>query len=731
MPLAPEEIEEIREILGREPTVEELAMFEAQWSEHCSYKSSKFYLRLLPTTGKDVLIGPGRDAPAVRIFNDYVVVFKIESHNHPSAIDPYNGAATGVGGIVRDILTLGARPIALLDLLFLGDPGDPHANWLIRNIVKGISDYGNRIGVPVVAGVTWFDKSFNRQPLVNIACVGIAKIKNLINGKPSPGDLILIVGNSTGRDGILGSSFASKPLNSASDDDIAAIQVGNPLIEKLLIDAIVELAEKGLVKYVKDLGGGGLATAISELTADHGLGAEILLDKLHTNDQSLTPMELLVSESQERMLLVVSEDNANEVNQVLNKYELQYSAIGYLDNSGTIKVLYKGKLVANLPAKELARPRIKVRDISIPDEVKILSKEVRVPEPNDLSKAFYDVMTSPNVVSKKWIYEQYDYEVGVRTVIKPGHGDAAVLRLLTDGYQGIAVKGDGNPRYTYIDPFRGAANVVAESFRNLIAVGSKPIAIVDEINAGNPEKPTHYWYFTQMVKGIAWMAHELRLPVVGGKVSFYNEDLSTGKQVKPTATIVGVGFIDDVRRSMTIGFKNAGDAIIIIGTTYPELGGSEYLYRHYGLEYGEVPVPRPLSEHMNGAFVNKLISLGIASAVHDIDIGGLAVAISEMSIQSLRGVIVDLSKVPTRGCNRFDEIMFSETQARYLVEVSEENIGKVLELADAYGIDIGIIGKVTNNNDIVFTYAGNELLRVNVNKLAQLYEDTLNFLIEG
>jgi len=729
VPLTPEEVGEIVEILGREPTAEELAMFEAQWSEHCSYKSSRYYLKLLPTTGRDVLIGPGRDAPAVKVFNDYAVVFKIESHNHPSAVDPYNGAATGVGGIVRDILTLGARPIALLDLLFLGDPKDPHANWLIRNIVKGISDYGNRIGVPVVAGTTWFDSSFNKQPLVNVACVGIVKVRNIINGEPSPGDLILVVGNSTGRDGVLGSSFASKPLEDSSD--LSAVQVGNPLIEKLLIDSIVELSELGLVKYVKDLGGGGLATAISELTADYGLGAEIWLDNLHVREDSLTPLELLVSESQERMLLVVSEGRVNDVTEVLGKYGLQHSVIGYLNNSGIIKVLYRGRLVANVPAKELARPRTRVRDVSVPDEVRVINNEVRVPEPTDLVKAFYEVMTSPNVVSKRWIYEQYDHEVGVRTVIKPGYGDSAVLRLLTDGYEGIAVKGDGNPRYTYIDPFKGAANAVAECFRNLIAVGSRPIALVDEVNAGNPEKPTHYWYFTQMVKGIAWMAYELRLPVVGGKVSFYNEDLSTGRSIKPTATIVGVGVLDDVRRSTTIDLKEVGDVVIAVGITYPELGGSEYLHRYYGLECGEVPTPRPVSEYVNGTFVSRLINLGIARAVHDIDVGGLAVAISEMSVSSLKGVVIDLSKVPVRGCSRFDEVMFSETQARYLIEVGEEDLSKVIELANAYGVDVGVIGKVVNGDDLIFTYGGRELLKVSVSKLSQLYESTLASLIEG
>jgi phosphoribosylformylglycinamidine synthase len=691
VPLTPEEVEEIRRILGREPTPEELAMFEAQWSEHCSYKSSRLLLKLLPTSGSRVIVGPGRDAPAVEVFPGVAVVFKIESHNHPSAVDPYNGAATGIGGIVRDILTLGARPIALLDLLYLGEPSDPHASWIARGVVKGISDYGNRIGVPTVAGDTWFDRSFNRQPLVNVACVGLARVEELVGERPRPGDLIVIVGNPTGRDGLLGSSFASRPLGEDVDRDIGAVQVADPLTEKLLIDSLAELVRRRLVRYIKDLGGGGLTTAVSEVAAEFDLGAELDLDRLHLRAE-LTPLEILVSESQERMMVVVEPGRLREVEGVLEKYDLQYSVVGVFTDSGRIVARFRGRVVADVPSRELARPRGIRRGSRPPAEALVgLTPVVDLPEVS-LPDAILRVLSSPNVSSKRWIYEQYDHEVGARTVVKPGYADAAVLKLDAGDRRGIAVKGDANPRYTYLDPFNGAANSVAECFRNLVAVGASPVAIVDELNAGNPEKPEQFWYFEMMLKGLAWMAGELGLPVVGGKVSFYNED-HLGRQVKPTTTIVGVGVLEDVSRVTTADFKEVGSAVVVVGTTFPELGGSEYLYRVHGLELGEIPRPRPASELRNSSLVLELARRDLALAVHDVGLGGLGAALAEMSVLGGVGVEVDLERVPCRGCLRVDEVVFSETQARYVIEVGAEGVEEVLRLARQVGVEVSVIGR--------------------------------------
>ncbi len=731
MALSSEELDEIRTALGREPTNAELFMFEAQWSEHCSYKSSKHYLRLLPSSGEGVLIGPGRDAAAVKVFRDYAVILKIESHNHPSAVDPYNGASTGVGGVVRDVLTLGARPIALLDLLFFGSPEDGHARWLIGGVVRGISDYGNRIGVPVVAGMTWFDRSYGKYPLVNVACIGVIAASKIVNDKPKENDYVVIVGNTTGRDGLLGSSFASKSLDLQGDVDyLPAIQVGNPLVEKLIIDFLVEAADLGIVKHVKDLGGGGLATALAELTSNYGLGAYIKLEQLHVREPDLRPEEILVSESQERMLLVVSSDNFQKLKVLLDKYGLQYSVIGHLDGSGIIKIYYRDDLIASLPADTLAKPRIKFREVEVPaHHIRLHNDDsIRLPEVG-LGDALLKLLSSPNIASKEWIYSQYDYEVGIRTVVKPGLGDAAVLRLIdVDDGLGIAVKGDGNPRYVFLNPFRGAANSVAECYRNLISVGSKPIAIVDELNAGNPEKPTHYWYFTEMVKGISWCAQELKLPVVGGKVSFYNEDLSSDIMVKPVATIVGVGVIDDIKKSMTFDLKDYGNYLLVVGTTYPELGGSEFLHTCLGLELGEVPLPRPSTEVSNGGYVSKLVGLGYAKAVHDIDIGGLAVAVAEMCINGMKGVRIDLKRVPSRGCSRVEELLFSETQARYLIEVGRDRIDDVLELASLYRADVGVIGEV-GGSDLIFTWGEFEAVNVSVNELRRTYTNSLELLL--
>ena len=730
MPLTKDEVKEIRRILGREPRPEELAMFEAQWSEHCSYKSSRLLLKLLPTRAPYVLVGPGKDAPAVEVFPGVAVVFKIESHNHPSAVDPYDGAATGVGGIIRDILTLGASPIALLDMLYMGEPRDQHASWLIRGIVKGISNYGNSVGVPTVAGDTWFGGSFNRQPLVNVACVGIVSVDKLVLEGPSPGDVIIIAGNATGRDGILGSSFASRPLAKDADKDIAAVQVGDPLTEKQLIEAIRELTERKLVKYIKDLGGGGLTTAVCETASDFGVGAEVYLDKVHTREEGLTALELLVSESQERMLLVTDEGRLEEVVKVLKHYGVSYSIVGKFNSSGRIKAYFKGRVVADVPAKELARPRAVKRPSAPPPTALKGLKRVEVPELESIEDAIIAITSSPNVASKKWIFEQYDHEVGVRTVVKPGSGDAAVLRLLDGSVRGIAVKGDANPRYTSLDPFRGAANSVAECYRNLAAVGSKPLAIVDELNAGNPEKPEHYWFFEQMVKGVAWMADELELPVVGGKVSFYNEDEVTGTQVKPTATIVGVGSVEDVSKAVTMEFKEEGSKVLIAGITFPEIGASEYLWRVHGLEEGEVPQPRPSREKRTARFIQSIIRDSLVRAVHDVGVGGIAAALTEMSVTSGLGFTVDLAKVPVRGITRVDEVLFSETQARYLIEVPEELVSKVVNRAEEEGVEVAVIGEVTDGTEVKFTKSGNVIASLDLSMLKDAYFNTLRKFLE-
>ncbi|MEM1873638.1 MAG: phosphoribosylformylglycinamidine synthase subunit PurL [Acidilobaceae archaeon] len=722
MTLSSAEIDEIKRILGREPTLEELAMFEAQWSEHCSYKSSRLLLRLLPTEGKHVVIGPGRDAPAVEVFPGILVAFKIESHNHPSAVDPYNGAATGVGGVVRDILTLGAEPVAILDLLYLGDPRDEHASRLIKGIVRGASDYGRGIGVPTVAGDSFFDPIFNKQPLVNVGCVGVLPKSRLLTGAPRAGDAIMVIGRPTGRDGVLGSSFASKPLEEEAGEQSSVVPTGDPRVEKLLIEAVLQLSSRGLVRYVKDLGGGGLTTAVSETAAEHSLGATIYLDRLHAV-KGMTPLELLVSETQERMMLVVEPSKIAEVSKTLESLGLSYSVIGYFDDSGRVRAYYEGRLVADVPARELAKPRAIKRESRPPLEALKGLTPPRLPEePRDLSEALLKVLSSPNVASKRWIFELYDSDVGGRTVLKPGYGDAAVIRLPYDGGRGLAVKGDANPRYTSLDPFSGAANSVGECFRNLSAVGSKPLAIVDQLNAGNPEVPEQFWYFEMMVKGVAWMSKELGVPVVGGKVSLYNTD-QTGRQIKPTTAIIGIGRVDNVENVMSMSFKEEGSYIVAVGTTYPELGATEYLYVVHGIEEGEVPKPRPASELRHSLFVRSAIRKGLVLAAHDVSSGGIAAALSEMAITGGLAFEIELNTVPSRGITRLDELLFSETQARYLLEVRRDRLERLLRLARRLGVDASVIGRTTRGKRAVFRFENREVFSIDMEEARSAYEN--------
>ncbi len=670
MPLTKEEIEEIRRVLGREPNQVELAMFEAQWSEHCSYKSSRKHLRKLAMEAPWVV--KGGDA-AVIDFGPVYVAFRIESHNHPSAVDPYNGAATGVGGIVRDILSSGAKPIALLDDLIFGDLKEYKVKWHVKGVVKGISDYGNRIGVPTVGGETWFDPSFTNNPMVSVACVGVCPKDKLINGKPKPGHLIVIAGNYTGKDGLLGSSFASKSLEEGVEEEYAAIQVPDPVMEKLLIDSILEMRDKSLLVFVKDLGGGGLATAISETAAAFGLGAEVELDALHLRE----PMEawqIIVYESQERMMLVVEREKLPAVKEVLEKYDVPYSVIGKFTESGEIVVKFRGEVVARLPSKFLAEGPELDRPYERPKWHLELEEFPEIP-PFDLKEAIRKVLSSPNIASKRWIYEQYDYEVQIRTVVKPGEGDAAVLRLLEAPPLGIAVATDSNPRYTYLDPLYGAADVFLEAFRNVVASGGKPLAAVDQIDAGNPELPDRFWFFVRMVEGLAWVERQTGIPIVGGKVSFYNEDEVTGTQIKPTVMITMIGKVSDVKRAKR-SVAREGDKLVIVGETFPELGGSEFLWSVFGKVMGKVPIPRPKLELEMAEKVLRISNLEGVTGVHDVGVGGLVTAAAEMGKGI--GVRIDVGEVPGTWSEPY-QALFSETGARYLIAVGEDHVDEVIK----------------------------------------------------
>ncbi|WP_460123481.1 phosphoribosylformylglycinamidine synthase subunit PurL [Stetteria hydrogenophila] len=717
MPLSEYELRYAEERLGRRLTREEAALLEAEWSEHCSYKSTRRLLSRLPTRAPWVLVGPGRDAGAVKLFDDVALVARIESHNHPSAVDPYNGAATGVGGIIRDVLSLGARPVMLLDALYLGDPSSPRARWLARNIVRGISDYGNRVGIPTAAGYTWFSPSYNNQPLVNVACIGVVHPSRILEGRVEPGDVIVLAGNTTGRDGLLGSSFASKPLG-GDEEDLAAIQVGNPFLEKLLIDALTEAFQRGILRHVKDLGGGGLATATVETAASSGVGFVVHLDRVHLREHNLTPAEILVSESQERMLLVPRRGRLGDLLAVLDKYSVEYSVIGYFTGDGRVRFLYRGIPVVDLPVELAANPPLPERGAQAPPPPPELP-----PLEGDVREILLNLLARPNVGSKRFVYEKYDWGVGGRTVGQPGYYDAAVAWLRDGTVRGFAAAVAGNPRYTRLDPFRGAALSLLEAYRRVAAVGAEPLAALDNVNSGNPEKPEQHGYTARIIEGLAWAASGVGVPFIGGNVSLYNED-SRGNMIDPVASVLVVGRIRDVSKALPNAL-HCGGLIVAAGETRPELGGSEAAEAILGRPAGEPPEPRPEDERRLARLAAEAASRGLACSAHSVGLGGLLVAVAKMAVRGGVGVEVDLSRACS-GCSPL-EAAFSETPARMVFEVPPGRLDEFLEAARSHGVPAAVIGRATGGEVLEVRFAGSGFT-VGLEEAGEAYESALRAL---
>ena len=729
--LTPEEVKLAKQLLGREPTPVEIGMIDVMWSEHCSYKSSKSVLKMLPTTGKRVLIGPGQDAGAVDVGNGYAIVFKIESHNHPSAIDPYNGAGTGIGGIIRDVLCMGARPIALLDALRFGPLSSPHSRWLFRYVVKGIADYGNRVGIPTLAGEVQFDESFEINCLVNVCCVGIAKRNGLVPSRMErPGDVLVLVGGSTGRDGIHGVTFASRTLSIRSEEDRPAVQIGDPFLKKIVIEATLEAIKTGYIHGLKDLGGGGLACASSEMAAWGGTGVEIWLERIHTREEGMDPFELVLSESQERMLFVVDPAGLDEVTRVFEKYDLAYAIVGKVTDTGKLVVRYRGEVVAELDPRILAEAPITRRKARKPRYLKGLLDVRKPPVPRNLDEVLVKLLASPNIASKEWVYRQYDHEVGVRTVLKPGDADAAVLRLLEVPNKAIAIKVDANSRHAYLDPYHGHAGAVAEAAQNVVAVGAEPIAMVNGCNFGNPEKPEVFWQFREAVRGMADMCRALGIPCVGGNVSFYNEDERTRKAVKPTTMVVMLGLIEDLSWITTMALKSAGDEIMAVGETKAELGGSEYYHEIYGIKGGEPPKVSPADIKKTLEFVLETIRSRLITAAHDCSKGGLAVALALMAIKGGVGLEADLAKAPRSGRVRLDELMFSESYGRFVITCRSGGSGKLIRLARKHGVPIARLGEVGGDR-IVLCYKSKQLAAPLVSEAVEVWSKPIERWMEG
>ena len=676
----PHEEKLIRERLGREPNEVENAMLEVMWSEHASYKSSRKWLKLLPTENEHVILGPGEDAGVVKFDENTAIVVGIESHNHPSAVEPYGGAATGIGGIVRDILCMGARPIALLDPIRFGPLEKERNRYLFEYVVKGIADYGNRIGVPTVGGETEFDESLDSYTLVNVACIGLMSPEELVHSYVEESGLLLVlVGNKTGRDGIHGVTFASEELSeNAEEEDRSAVQIPDPFTEKLLIEATLEALKTGKVKALKDLGGGGLTCASSEMAGKKGFGAIIYADRVPQREPNMNPMEVMISESQERMLFAVRKEDLNEITKIFEKYELEWVVVGETIEKPRYIVYWGDEKVADLPIDLLA-------DVPIIEwEAKPYSieKEVETPEIS-VEEALIRVLSSPNIIDKEWVYRQYDHEVQGRTVLKPGL-DAAVLKI-NDEY-GLAFVSDGNPSYSYLNPCHGAMSAVAEAVRNLVSVGAKPLALVDNLNFASPERPEVYWSFIETIKGLRDAAKAFGLAYVSGNVSFYNE--VGNKPIKPTPVVAALGKVK-LENITTMDFKSEGEMIGIVGITKKELGGSE-LYRVLGIDGGVAPKVELEREKKNAEGILKAIELGLVKAVHDVSKGGIAVALTEMALAGGVGFEVDISKVPVEGELSPVEVLFSESQARFIVSFNEEDLEKLRELFDEFAV----IGRV-------------------------------------
>lgn len=681
MVLTDSEIEFIRKELGRDPNPLEYGMLDVMFSEHCSYKSSRPVLGLFPTEGEGVIIGPGDDAGVVEVTDELAMAIGIESHNHPSAIEPYGGAGTGIGGILRDIISMGAMPIALLDSLRFGYLEDQKSRYLFEHVVKGISDYGNRVGVPTVAGEVEFDDNFQLNPLVNVMCAGLVRRDEIKRGiAPRPGDVFLLMGGRTGRDGIHGVTFASEELTSSSElEDRPAVQVGDPFTKKMVMEASFEIMEKIEVSGVKDLGGGGLTCCISELVAKCDNGARVNLEAIPLREEGMTPYEIMLSESQERMIFVLSPDRVDEAMEICRKYELPAAVIGEVTDTGRMIVESEGKVIADLPAKLLADPPVIEREAKKPD---LPEGQVEVQHP-PITEALLKLLSSPNIASKRWVYRQYDHEVQIRTVVKPGD-DAAVLRV--DEKTGVALTVDCNSIHTKLDPYGGGAASVGEAIRNVVSMGAWPLCIVDCLNFGNPEKPEVFWQFRECVRGMADMAETFGTPVISGNVSFYNETEGVTVNPSPVVGVAGRLTLDSIK---TMDFKAEGEKILVIGHTKPELGASEYLRTVHGIVDGKPPETDLRAEFDAANSVRKIIERfgDQVTAIHDCSAGGIGVAVAEMAIKSGIGATIDTGKIPGSFSN-IHEALFSESNGRYIITVT----GSVDEIIQEIEVPCAVIG---------------------------------------
>ncbi|HKM99627.1 MAG TPA: phosphoribosylformylglycinamidine synthase subunit PurL [Candidatus Binataceae bacterium] len=687
--LSPDEFRNIERILGRTPTFTELGVFSVMWSEHCSYKSSRKYLRTLPSRSELVVQGPGENAGAIDVGDGWIAVFKIESHNHPSYVEPYQGAATGVGGILRDIFTMGARPVASMDSLKFGSFDHPRTRYLLGGVVGGIGGYGNCVGVPTVAGEVMFDASYNGNILVNAFCLGLARTGELMSARASGvGNPVLYVGSATGRDGIHGASLlASAEFDAESESKRPTVQVGDPFTEKLLIEACLEAGKTGAIVAIQDMGAAGLTSSSSEMAARGGLGIDIDLDKVPLREQGLTPYEILLSESQERMLIVAQRGREAELQAIFEKWDLHGVVIGEVIADQRWRARWRGQVVADIPVGPLAdeAPLYDRPAAPVAPRTPTPPSQHQPPAPPAALKA---LLENPNVASKRWVFRQYDSLVQGNTVAGPGGSDAAVLRL-KHSKRAIALKVDSNPRACALDPYIGAVATVVEAARNVACTGARPAGITNCLNYGNPERPEIMWQFAEGVRGLGDAARALGAPVVSGNVSFYNE--TEGRAIPPTPTIAVVGIMADVSRQVVSHFKRAGDAILIVRTAEPALAGTEYAAM-FGNGGGSL---RPIDLDRESALLDGLVAgaeLGLIRSAHDLAEGGLAVAMAEACFNpgGLLGAEVDLA---AHGLTGIAEL-FGEGASTVVLSASTKDVDQVTQIFSSRGLECRSIGRV-------------------------------------
>ena len=717
MTLTDSECKFVKKELGRDPNSLEYGMLDIMFSEHCSYKSSRPILRLFPNEGKRVILGPGDDAGIVELTDELALVIGMESHNHPSAIEPYGGAGTGIGGIIRDIISMGAKPIALLDSLRFGPLEDQKSRYIFEYVVKGISDYGNRVGIPTVGGEIEFDDNFKFNPLVNVICAGLVNKKDIVLGSaPNVGDIFVLMGGTTGRDGIHGVTFASEELTTESElESRPAVQVGDPFTKKMVMEATFEALDKIDVVGLKDLGGGGLTCCVSEMAAKGGNGAEVELTTIPLREEGMTPYEIMLSESQERMVFVVNPKDVDALMEIFNKYELPAAVIGKVTDTERLVLKKEGEIIADVQTELLSDPPVVNRESCNPfkDEGCGPSETAEYQEVEDIDpeEAILKLLSSQNIASKSWVYRQYDHEVQIRTVIKPGD-DAAVLRI--DDEKAIALTSDCNSIHTKLDPYHGGAGAIAEAIRNVVSMGAEPICVVDCLNFGNPEKPDVFWQFKECIKGMSDIANKFETPVISGNVSFYNE--TEGVTVNPSP-VIGVAGIMDIKDIRTMDFKNEGDKIILIGTTYPELDGSQYHKEIFDVVQGKSPKVNMDAELESVEAVLKIIredENDAVTAAHDCSAGGIAIAVAEMAISGDLGAAVDTSKVPKEANMSDVEVLFSESNARFIVTVKSEYANEILSKIDAPAAVIGEVGGKTLT-------VNQNLVNIDIEKLKESY----------